>query len=318
MINKTRVALIILSCLVVIGFFLAFRGNVFTQSPPIEVGTSPLTSSVPTTNTLAQGNDAPGKTKDVEKGSAALANALIKLLTPPSATASDWQQAKIAARSLKDANIPFWTLVKMRPIMEADTNTTSFHTRASNQRGPSGEIVTTVWSNKILNTLEIDWSKGSVTKRPQNRANGTMFEERHSEQRGLNNRDFWFANMPPQRVDPCILLSIRGKNDEQSSFFIPFIHPPYLTLAAFVPSSYPIGAMPELAKTRGNPSYILLVDTDRREIVGEVPLPADLSGRPTFILDKENDVLLATQFQLDWLIAIDLRSYIKKIQKGNP
>ena len=246
-----------------------------------------------------------------ERARKELAAALSKILSPPPATNLNWREAKVIQGILTDPGVPFWTLVKMRPILEADTNTTSYHMRASNQRGQNGDLVTTIWSNKILNTLEIHWGSGVVEKHPQNRSDGTMFDQRHPEQLAKVRRDISFTHLPPEWTSPAIAISFHGQDGKITGSTIPFDHTPYITFSAFVPSTYPIGAMPALAKERGSQSCIILIDTDKKMILGKIPLPNDLSGRPTFMLDKENDMLLVTQFELNWLIAIDLRGYME-------
>ncbi len=243
--------------------------------------------------------------------------ALTMLIAPTSATAQDWAQAKVSGGKINNGEVAYWTLVKMRPILEADTNTQSFHVRASNKRGPNNEIITTIWSNKIGNTLDVDWAKGTIQKQPRNEAEGTHFSEDHPDQSTMTGGIIGFTHLPPEWKEPALAISFHTKDFKIIGSVIPFDHTPYLTLAAFVPTSYPIGAVPELAKVKDKPCYILLVDTDRKQIVGEIPLPADISGRPTFILDKENDVLLATQFELAWLIAIDLRPYLSACVRRN-
>lgn len=284
------------------------------QGEPIagpEHSTLPAKSSEVVVPTVKQPNEDSTKLA----GTKLLSDALVKMLTPSAATASDWSHATVTNNSVDGGKIPYWTLIKMRPILEADTNTTSFHTQASNKRGSVGGIVTTIWSDKIRNTLEVKWANGSVAKARSNPTSGINFSENHGEQNEIVQRNVSFTTLRPDWVRPAISISVRGNDYKWTGAVIPFDHTPYNRLVAFVPTSYPIAAMPEWAKVIGHPSYILLVDTDNIKIVGEIPLPADLSGRPTFVLDKENDVLLVTQFDLSWLIAIDLRPYMKMIQK---
>ena len=56
---------------------------------------------------------------------------------------------------------------------------------------------------------------------------------------------------------------------------------------------------------------IVVLDVPNGKLLGEMKPTEAKSGRPNLILDEENDVLLAAQSGLDWLVAVDLRPYIK-------
>ena len=236
-----------------------------------------------------------------------LAARLVQLLTPASATASDWKRAKVLKSTLGDTAISYWSLTNMRPIMEADTNTTAFHVRATNRRDADGKIVTTVWSNKNANTLEVDWSSGTVNRQDRRTDNGPKFNEMHRDQHGAQNSGLGFSGRP---LEPIIVANF-WKDGKEICEALPFDYTKYFPVNGFISNNYPIAAMPLIPNDGLGAPAILLLDAHGKRLLGEVKLPAEAKGgRPNFILDQENDVLLAAQFGLDWLVAIDLRLYI--------
>ncbi|MFH0938544.1 MAG: hypothetical protein V1899_04580 [Planctomycetota bacterium] len=237
-----------------------------------------------------------------------LARKLVQILTPSSATASDWKNAKVSQNTLGDTNISYWVLTNMRPTMEADTNTTAFHVRAINRRDTEGKIVTTVWSNKNANTLEIDWASGAVNRKDRNMNKGTSFDEMHTDQRGAHNSNMGYTGTR----EPKIVMHYYT-DEKQFAKVVTFDHNGYFTVNGFISNQYPVAAMPLIPKDGRSPPSILLLDVPHGQLIGEIKLPAEAkTGRPNFILDKDNDVLLAAQFGLDWLVAIDLRPYVRK------
>lgn len=239
-----------------------------------------------------------------------LANKLIEMLTPPSATSADWKNAKVVKSCLDNAPIPFWVLTNMRPILDADTNTTAFHVRATNRRDSQGKIQTTVWSNKNGNTLEIDWSSGIVNRRDRRTDEGPKFDETNPEQNGRETSNLGFT------ASPKLVISFWNEGRE-ICYSIPFEHFPYHPVGGYISNSYPMAAMPLIPKAMTSPS-ILVIDIFQKKILGKIELPKEAKGgRPNFILDMENDVLLSSQFGLDWLMAIDFRPY-KTREKTEP
>ncbi|MFH0938523.1 MAG: hypothetical protein V1899_04475 [Planctomycetota bacterium] len=239
-----------------------------------------------------------------------LARTLVQILTPFSATAADWKNAKVSQSTLGDTNITYWALTNMRPIMEADTNTTAFCVRATNRRDTEGKIVTTVWSNKNANTLEIVWASGAVNRKDRSTDRGPMFDESHPDQHGPHNSGLGWTGTGTS--EPRIVMYYYT-DEKMFDKIVPFDYTQYFTVNGFISNQYPVAAMPLLSKDGMSSPSILLVDVIQAQLIGEIKLPAEAkSGRPNFILDQTNDVLLATQFNLDWLVAIDLRLYAQK------
>jgi hypothetical protein len=264
-----------------------------------------------------QKSDEPTGGGELTESQKKLGQHLLELLTPPAATKEDWKRLKITAENLEEGEVPYWVLTNLKPVLEADTNTTAFHTFAANKRLENGNIVTTVWGHKIGNTLEIGWQQGKVKKQKRRTDNGVEFAEMHDDQRSGNNLDIGYGFQPPKYEKPGIAITALRKEDKQKkSCLIPYDHTPYMPVIGFITKNYPIGVMPLISEKAKKLESILVLDVEEGKILGKIKLPVEAkSGRPNFILDKENDVLLAVQFGLDWLVAIDLRPYVKKVGK---
>jgi hypothetical protein len=235
-----------------------------------------------------------------------LAAKLVEILTPPAPRASDWKNAKVSKHTLGDTGITYWVLTNMRPIMDADTNTTAFHVRATNRRADDGQIVTTVWSNKNGNTLEIVWASGAVNRKDRRTDAGPMFDETHSDQHDARSPGLGFTGSPK-------LVWRVWEDDKEVDAAVRFDHLPYLAVVGFISNNYPVAAMPLIPNDGRSAPSLLLLDVPHGKLLGKVELAAEAkSGRPNFILDVQNDVLLSAQFGLDWLVAIDLRAYVSK------
>jgi hypothetical protein len=240
-----------------------------------------------------------------DEASKKLALRLMDLVRPSAATKADWNRAAITPGTLNGGVIPYWTLANVKPVLEAEKNTTAFHVHATCRRSEDGNLVTTVWSNKITNTLLIDWVKGTVTRQDRRIDDGPTFDEMHPDQRTADNPNIGLGD----RGGPGIAMRLSRKDGRS---FVPYDHTPYRGVVGFISKTYPVAAIPMIRKDNFKLESILVLDPKKGKLLGEICLPPEVTGgRPNFILDQENDALLAADFGLNWFVAVDLRPYVR-------
>lgn len=263
-----------------------------------------------------EGRNAPLKTqdsKDVELQPAEKVP-VKTTVTRPTATKEVWNALKVTKGEKTNSQISYWSIINLRKVLEADTNTTSFHVGATNTRLENGEIVTTILGNKLSNALLINWIKGSFGQADRAEAKNS-FSEVHADQEQINNSKILFGFENGEEKPGISLTTFTNDGKEEESFIL-FNHKIYLRTVGFLSNDYPIGALPLIRDDTRTLESILILDKVNAKIIENIVLPVGAkSGQPTFILDKQNDVLLATQFRLDWIVAIDLKEYVKGIQK---
>jgi hypothetical protein len=220
---------------------------------------------------------------------------------------------KVSSYPFGVSGVRYWFLTHLKPALNTDAN--AMMTSGSNRRTADGKIITTVWNNN-RNALEIDWTNGTAIKGAHQEKNWPLFDELDKDPREQPAPWLRFAFIPPDHKVECIGIGNPIDETHEKFLTIPFAHAQYMSSLGFASRNYPIGALPKIDNETMTLESILVVDVLNGSLLGEIARPDDAhSGAPYFILDKENDVLLAIHFNLDWVMAMDLQPYVKKLQE---
>ena len=242
-----------------------------------------------------------------------LVKALTKILEAKKATKSDWESAKINTIRLGDASLPIHCgiLTGLHPIFEAESNLSPANSKLLVER-KNEEIITGLWSHKANNKVVVNWKTNSIRAEKPKWTRSLEFSEKApgsqlSAQFGAN----------PKDKKPCIAIAFpKEDNSGWVCREIPYEHQGYDCLWAFVPTDYPIAVLPKVRLDSYKLVGILILDTANAKLLGEIEMPSvAVSSRPNFVLDMENDVLVGLAFNLDWLLAVDLKPYMDKLRK---
>ena len=111
-------------------------------------------------------------------------------------------------------------------------------------------------------------------------------------------------------------IAIWPTGNKGTPILVPFNCNGYSLCPAYASAHYPIAVAPKMQDGYGSKS-LLLFDLSKNMFIGEIALPSEAKGtRPYFFQDRENDVLLAAAYDLNWLLAVDLKPYMDKLRQA--
>lgn len=243
----------------------------------------------------------------------------VSSLVPEPATEKDWQQAKVYHGGLrgKDCAIPYHTLVRLRKVLEVEENITAYAVKVGNVRSSEGYLRTSVWSNKANRMVTVLWEQDRKQPGPGRTARGGLSLDERGRDRGLD-VDIGFGIMLRDgrryENEPSLAILVRSPDGRQTTATIPYEHRLYVSTACFALCPTPIAVMPKMhAGPRGGLASIMVVDTEKLELVGEIVPPEEARRTDAyFAYDEDNQVLVALGFDVDWVMAIDLRDYLAR------
>lgn len=253
-----------------------------------------------------------------------LSEGLALLISPRAATAADWKNVVVEKHALDTAgnSVPWGIACKLLPVLEADTNSVAHHACITNERTQAGGIRTTFWSPKFENTLIIDYDGGNVEKAPGKRVPGGLTPEEQSpdEKTSRNSPRIGFGYDDQRKGAPCISLStpVDSPRGGKRYFAVAYDHSGFAATGLFASRTYPIAIMAKMfAPPKMGVASIMVFDIFKGTLVNEIQVPeAARNTRPIYTLDRENDVINAVAYDVDWVMAIDCRPYIKKEHGG--
>jgi hypothetical protein len=241
----------------------------------------------------------------------------IELIRPEVETPSDQARVRVDLSKMKTIllDIDYGIAVNIRPILKVDKNTDAWHLRVGNVRDTNGAIATRIWGHKAYNTLEVNWKLQKIVKLKQQEDEGLQLGE--SPPGGnKSNTNILFGQMPENRSIKCIGVSVFTEESVYPAKYtsIPYDYGNNWNLAPFIVAKYPIAVLPKVERISGGKLVsLMLLDVREATLLGEITPPTEATRtRPNFALDKENDILIATGAQAEWIMAVDLRPYIRK------
>ena len=246
-------------------------------------------------------------------------NKLIEKINPDSATAQDWENAKVRLGNVifDDNKIDYALLTHLRPILEVDKNTAAWHLRVDCERSSDNSIKTRIWGHKAYTTIQFESKTGKISKLPPKQSDDGI---ELGEKPGIpvGRVSIIFGTMPANRSIKCIGISTSLKDEPWHEIEIPFDYSGYTGLFAYGTMDYPIAILPKCEKATKRPSSLIFLDIRAGIMLGEINLPTEAMGtRPNFGIDRTNNVIFACGFDVDWLMAIDLHPYfLKKYPNG--
>jgi hypothetical protein len=244
---------------------------------------------------------------------------LAALVAARETTSEDWKQLKVEGGIIKGTDIPYGIALNFWPILEAEQNTNARHVSVSSSRLPSGGLSTSIWGRKLNRKVTVDWSEGAVDRSERSTQDGMELSESPTGKAPASK----FVTILFGKTESdqnCIAIGITevatGKADVT---LIPYDYQGYSLSSAYATVDYPIAAA---IKIRENPhefAGVVLFDISLSTVIGEIELPpVARDTRGVFALDAKNDVFIATGYNLHWLMAIDLRTYIQKSKTSGP
>ncbi|MFH0940209.1 MAG: hypothetical protein V1899_13155 [Planctomycetota bacterium] len=245
-------------------------------------------------------------------------NELSKFLTPEPTTPDDWGRVKVIRQSLPlgEIELPYAIATKLRAVLEAETNANAFHFRVANERNSDGQLTTSLWSHKAERSLLIDWTKQTVEpKERKDNVGGNVLVDRLPEQRARGDAiDIGFGYEPSDRKVKIIGIDRPSGTGGVKLECIPYDHSAFISTQCFAAHDYPIAVMAKMSRQRALAS-IMVFDIVNGKLLGEIEPPLDARNtRPDFALDRDNDVIVAADYNVDWLMVIDVRPFILKLK----
>jgi hypothetical protein len=239
---------------------------------------------------------------------------LAKLMSPTTATSDEWKSISVQGGTMDNSGAPvaYGIALNILPLLEADKNINARHVQLSISRNSEGGIVSSIWGHKTRKVLALDWSKGSVTQNP--RPMGTIplegqIDDAPPGEKYQNASLIGFTTSNRDKRRKVIGISPKG----EKLIEIPYDYSGFKALPSFVSAKYPIAAMPKQSEDSHEFVSVLIIDYKKGVLIGEAELPKDArSTRPVFYLDKENDILVCTGYDLKWMMIVDLQSYVKR------
>jgi hypothetical protein len=236
------------------------------------------------------------------------------------ATAEDWAHVRVESSSLPVAGtqITYAFAFNVLPLLEADRNVNARHARVGLTRKDDGGIVTSVWGRKMQKTLVVDWHTGDLRQREHSEAPGLELDEAPSGEKyaGSVSMLFGFSGLDQT---PCISIGVQrdGALDKVYTT-IPYEHKGFELLAPYAQRKYPVAAAPKVQQEPHGFVSIMLVDSARGALIGEIPLPLAARGtRPVFALDAARNILTVTGYDLNWVAVVDLGTYVLPAAEPN-
>lgn len=242
----------------------------------------------------------------------------VALLTPRKAAKDDWVRLKAYQGTVFSGSVAgtYTYFTGLHPLLEADTNSNAFHMRFLLSR--CGDTATvSVGSAKAPYVLDLDCAKHAVSRRksPWVGKHAPPWAEVVSETYLLPNRTVVTISLgrnPKNREERTIGFNYPSQ-DKKDVFgkwtFIPYqLGADYGgAFLAFV--DYPIGVI-ERRRDEQTVS-LMLCDVSTPAVLAEIPVPTEAAGRPYFILDKKQDLLLACDIDYNSIVLVDLRSLVR-------
>lgn len=231
--------------------------------------------------------------------------------------ASAREAARLAAKITSNVSktdgieIKYWIFTGMRPLLEAETNTNAYMVRLSCERNYKGELESQLWTNKAKHSLQVKWNRGLFSvEAPFASEDGAEPRDLTEVQKTTGGRLSLGLGSSPKTKIKSITHSIRTQKGWYSQFAIPYDHTGYMGYAAYIEEDeYPIGIIPKMHVKSPTLASLLLVDLVDEKLVAETEI--ELGGRPYFYIDRERNIVIAIDFFLEWMVAIDLDPYMK-------
>lgn len=206
--------------------------------------------------------------------------------------------------------------VRLRESFQADRNATALHFSVKNEKDAAGRLVTLIGTAKAETMLRIEWAEGVVRNAgPWNCMDGLSLSELAPEQRQPNGRDVVAGIRQKRDRSRIVWIAVMDAAGRRRSE-MPFESSSFRGLACYAPAALPLAFLPKIQKSNGALASLMILDVYDLTLLGEIipPLEARTSS-PFFALDRENGVILAADFAVDWLMLIDCTGYLDQKAK---
>jgi len=237
-------------------------------------------------------------------------------MAPKKSNEADWQSLKIERRneSFSGVEMPVMVVNNLRPILEAEANTSAQHIGIQNIRSVS-VLKTTVWSSKANNAIELDWLGNSIKKfsRP----------EKHP--------DFYLgleASPIRLRYSSVVQIGTLGSNSKVPQELIikigdsikklPWNRPSFIGECYFFETYRYIAALVRNNRN-GKRESLAIIDMEQQDLATLIDLPSQVGTYPPLLLiDPDTDLMICMDLEIAWIVCIDLRSGIDQSKKPWP
>jgi hypothetical protein len=265
--------------------------------------------------------EASSETED-ENWRAKFGEFLKKQIGATPATAADWKKAKVVTGVVRadGADLPWGFAANVLPLMEAEKNLHVSSTFVGVERSHDQSLTTRLWSavvGKAAYTDAVDWRAGTIRAEPARESEGLRLDQMPPdtrEVRGGNRTNI--SLVLSETKQRALIISFRRNCQIVEEVSIPYDYGDRCGDGiTFLSASYPIAVVPKLGDPPALLLSFILVDMTNFKVVGEIPVPKEAQGTiPRLALDRDQDVLVATGYDLNWIFTIDLRPYVSKIR----
>lgn len=243
-------------------------------------------------------------------GTKQMLDILAEMAAKPS-TEGDWKALTVAksTATVSEIEMPVVTIKNVRPVLEADANTSAQHLSIQNTRH-DGVLKTLIFGPKMNNALEIEWLKPAVVKakRPEPYPDFYLGPDSQPARERYKN-DYYISGQPN---DTLVIKTPSSQNStkwERNSYVS--------ELYFFRQHRYAVAI--ERSETTKRAESLVIVDIENGTLAGIVPLPPQIGRyKPLLLIDPNTDLLLCIDLDIAWIVCVDLRAGIDQTKKPWP